>query len=68
MKNSLIILLCFIAGVILSYKGFIPQYNESIGLYTLYLLMFLVGIGIGWTCRRSPRLSKNTDSKSYLSR
>lgn len=47
MKNSLIILLCFIAGVILSYKGFIPQYNESIGLYTLYLLMFLVGIGIG---------------------
>ncbi len=47
MKNSLVILLCFIAGVALSSLQIIPRYDDSIGLYILYALMFLVGIGIG---------------------
>lgn len=47
MKNSLVILFCFIAGVILAYQGIIPTYDSSLELYILYALMFLVGIGIG---------------------
>lgn len=47
MRNSLVILLCFIVGVVLSYQQVIPRYDDSIGLYILYALMFLVGIGIG---------------------
>lgn len=47
MKNSLIILLCFMAGVALAYGGAVPPCDESAGLYILYALMFLVGTGIG---------------------
>ena len=46
MKNSLIILLCFAAGVLCSYWGIIPECDDSLSLYILYM-MFLVGIGLG---------------------
>lgn len=42
MKNSLIILLCFAAGVLCSYWGIIPECDDSLSLYILYVMMFLV--------------------------
>ena len=41
MKNSLIILLCFAAGVLCSYWGIIPECDDSLSLYILYVMMFL---------------------------
>jgi uncharacterized membrane protein YbjE (DUF340 family) len=49
MKDSLIILGFFVAGVLAGNAGVVPQWvNADItGEYVLYGLMFLVGIGIG---------------------
>lgn len=51
MKGSLIILAFFAAGVLLGIwgdlEGFIPAQAGSLSSYVLYLLMFLVGFGIG---------------------
>ena len=51
MKNSLIILAFFAAGVVLGILGdrggFIPAQAGELSSYVLYLLMFLVGFGIG---------------------
>ncbi len=57
MKNSIYIVLAFFAGVFTAGSGFLPP--ESLGSepakYSLYLLMFLVGLGIG-ADRRSTEL------------
>lgn len=49
MKGSLIIVSFFVAGVLLSRLGWVPaemvEYDFS--MYTLYALMFLVGLSIG---------------------
>ncbi|OFX21239.1 MAG: hypothetical protein A2041_06885 [Bacteroidetes bacterium GWA2_31_9b] len=49
MKGSLIILAFFVAGVITGIYRFLPEhlFQNDYSLYALYLLMFLVGIGIG---------------------
>ncbi len=51
MKNSLVILSFFAAGVFLGVLGdrggFIPAQAGDLSSYVLYLLMFLVGFGIG---------------------
>jgi len=49
MKGSLIILAFFAAGVLLGYGGLLPQWltGSDYSSYALYLLMFLVGVGIG---------------------
>ncbi|OQY33203.1 MAG: hypothetical protein B6241_08870 [Spirochaetaceae bacterium 4572_59] len=49
MKNSLIILGFFACGTILGLSGYIPDlpHGEDFSMYVLYLLMFLVGLGIG---------------------
>jgi len=49
MKGSLIILCFFATGVLLGYTGFLPTWllHGNFGEYALFLLMFLVGIGIG---------------------
>jgi uncharacterized membrane protein YbjE (DUF340 family) len=49
MKNSLIILCFFTGGVILGLFDLVPGLPEGqdISMYVLYLLMFLVGVGIG---------------------
>jgi uncharacterized membrane protein YbjE (DUF340 family) len=49
MKDSLLIVLFFILGLLASYFNLIPEFllNEEISTYVLYLLMFVVGIGIG---------------------
>ncbi len=49
MKNSLIILCFFTAGILIGIYDLIPDLpgNHDISLYVLYLLMFLVGVSIG---------------------
>lgn len=49
MKNSLIILAFFALGVILGVTGKLPDLmiQTDFSMYALYVLMFLVGIGIG---------------------
>jgi len=49
MKNSLIILAFFALGVILGVTGKLPDLmiQTDFSIYALYVLMFLVGIGIG---------------------
>ena len=49
MKGSIIILCFFAVGVLLGYTGFLPMWllSGNFGEYALFLLMFLVGVGIG---------------------
>lgn len=49
MKNSIIILLMFIAGVVLALYRLLPDFlmEYDFSKYSLYALMFFVGIGIG---------------------
>jgi len=49
MKQSLIILAFFALGTILGLYRYLPQFimENDLSLYALYLLMFLVGVGIG---------------------
>ncbi|MDA3890141.1 MAG: lysine exporter LysO family protein [Salinivirgaceae bacterium] len=49
MKDSILIVMCFVIGLILSFYQWIPSYflENDISSYVLYLLMFVVGIGIG---------------------
>ena len=49
MKNSLIILSFFVGGVLIGMYKLIPNQVLEVdySLYALYLLMFLVGIGVG---------------------
>ncbi len=49
MRGSIIILAFFAAGVLLGYGGLLPQWltGSDYSSYALYLLMFLVGVGIG---------------------
>jgi len=63
MKNSLIILSFFVAGVILGINEYIPDQmmQTDFSMYALYILMFLVGIGIGvdrksWSILRSMKI------------
>ena len=49
MKNSLLILLCFLMGVVGSAGGVLPPFfhEPDLATFILFLLLFLVGIGIG---------------------
>lgn len=49
MKSSLIILFFFAAGILLSVANFLPEWllNSNLSSYALYLLMAIVGVGIG---------------------
>ena len=49
MKTSFIILLFFVTGILLGYFDMLLEtiYHSDYDVYALYLLMFLVGIGIG---------------------
>ncbi len=49
MKDSIIILLFFVGGLIFGIYSFLPDFimNNDLSMYALYALMFLVGIGIG---------------------
>jgi uncharacterized membrane protein YbjE (DUF340 family) len=63
MKNSLIILAFFVAGVILGISKNLPDLmmHSDFSMYALYVLMFLVGIGIGvdrksWSILRTMKI------------
>lgn len=63
MKNSLIILACFSTGLILGISEKLPDLilQNDFSTYALYVLMLLVGIGIGadrnaWTVLRTKKL------------
>lgn len=49
MKSSLIILAFFAAGILLSMTDRLPEWllNEKLSSYALYLLMLIVGVGVG---------------------
>ncbi len=63
LKNSLLILASFVAGLLGGWLSLLPGFllNEDLALYALYVLLFLVGIGLGsdtraWTIIRDQRL------------
>ncbi|HAN19679.1 MAG: hypothetical protein A2X13_14435 [Bacteroidetes bacterium GWC2_33_15] len=67
MKGSLIILAFFVAGVITGIYRFLPGqiFQTDYSLYALYLLMFLVGIGIG-SNKKALTLIKEVNFKILL--
>ncbi|RUT79697.1 lysine exporter LysO family protein [Ancylomarina longa] len=67
MKNSLIILGFFVLGLFLGLSKFLPDFimESDFSMYALYLLMFLVGIGIG-ADRSSWKVIKETNIKIIL--
>jgi len=67
MKGSLIILAFFVAGVITGIYRFLPEhlFQNDYSLYALYLLMFLVGIGIGCN-KKALTLIKDVNFKILL--
>jgi uncharacterized membrane protein YbjE (DUF340 family) len=64
MKGSIIILLFFILGLIAGIYQLLPDHflNNDYSLYALYLLMFLVGIGIG-SNKKSLQVIKKVNFK-----
>lgn len=67
MKGSLIILSFFVLGLILGLTRFLPEsiLTADYSIYALYLLMFLVGIGIG-TDRSSWKVIREVNIKIVL--
>lgn len=61
MRSSLIIVLCFVLGVLVSYFGITPEVllETDYSIYVLYGLMFLVGITIGHDKRILETLRKS---------
>ncbi len=49
MKSSLIILSFFAAGILFSMTNILPEWllNKNLSSYALYLLMLIVGVGVG---------------------
>lgn len=49
MKDSLLIVLFFVVGLLASYLQWIPEFllHQEFSTYVLYLLMFVVGVGLG---------------------
>ncbi|SDC63499.1 lysine exporter LysO family protein [Williamwhitmania taraxaci] len=67
MKGSLIILSFFAVGAFLGYMGLLPMWivQGNFAEYALFLLMFLVGIGIG-TDPRSLEALRSTNLRIIL--
>ncbi|MEK6951939.1 MAG: lysine exporter LysO family protein [Nanoarchaeota archaeon] len=67
MKSSLIILMFFVIGIIFGLLNIIPLkiVNSNISTYSLYLLMFLVGIGVGGD-RKTWKILKEINIKILL--
>jgi uncharacterized membrane protein YbjE (DUF340 family) len=67
MKGSLLILSFFVLGLILGLTRFLPAtlLESDFSIYALYLLLFLVGIGIG-TDRSSWKVIREVNFKIVL--
>ena len=54
MKGSLMLLSCFVLGVLAGWSGWVPQAvagEDRLALYVLYVLIFLVGLCVGGDTR-----------------
>ncbi len=49
MKDSLLLIACFVLGLALGFLQYLPEFllHPSLGTWVLYVLMFVVGVGIG---------------------
>jgi len=67
MKGSLIILAFFVGGLLLGMYELLPDQllNNDYSMYALYILMFLVGIGIG-SNKKSLEVIKSVNFKIVL--
>ena len=67
MKHSLVVLGCFVLGILLALPGFLPPWltDGEVGLYVLYGLLILVGMGIGGEGRAWQAL-KSIDRRLVL--
>jgi len=67
MKGSLIILAFFVVGILAGFYEILPEHllQNDYSLYALYLLMFLVGIGIG-SNKNAINLIKEVNFKIVL--
>jgi len=67
MKKSIIMLIFFLIGIIFGMKSLLGKFigEVDISLYALYVLLFLVGIGIGGD-NRTWKIVKNVNIKIFL--
>ncbi len=67
MKKSIIMLIFFLIGIIFGMKSLLGEFigKVDISLYALYVLLFLVGIGIGGD-NRVWKIVKNVNIKIFL--
>lgn len=67
MKDSVLIVLCFAVGLLLAFFQWIPQFllDNDYSAYVLYLLMFVVGVGIG-SDSKSLQVLKKVNVKIVL--
>jgi len=67
MRNTLIILLFFLAGLLAGIFAILPEAisGEQMTLYVLYLLLFLVGIGVGAN-KQTLKLLRNVNLRIFL--
>lgn len=68
MKNSLLILACFVLGVTLARLGWLPDLllHTDFSSYALYALVLLVGIGMGSELKQSFLLVKTMHLRILL--
>jgi len=67
MRNTLIILLFFLAGLMAGIFSLLPEAfsGEKMTLYVLYLLLFLVGVGVGAN-RHTLKLLRSVNLRIFL--
>ncbi len=67
MRKSLVMMIFFIIGIISGYKTIIGKFvsGVDISIYALYILLFLVGIGIG-ADRRNWQVIRRANIKIFL--
>ncbi|MBS3806906.1 MAG: lysine exporter LysO family protein [Bacteroidales bacterium] len=67
MKNTLIILLFFLAGLLAGIYSLLPDIfsGDRVTLYVLYLLLFLVGVGVGAN-KHTLKLLRSVNLRIFL--
>jgi len=67
MKNTLIILLFFLAGLLAGIYSLLPDTfsGDRVTLYVLYLLLFLVGVGVGAN-KHTLKLLRSVNLRIFL--
>lgn len=67
MRDSLLIVMCFAIGVVLGFYDLLAQefLHSDISTYVLYVLMFVVGVGIG-SDKESLKVLRKANWKIFL--